>query len=120
MEILVFILITEKRPKKATLQSLVPVNMTLPAGYLVYNPYCQLPAYDPRARNVMDFIIRDEYESCSAINPLTRIEYDPASSIAHLVLDMKLKNSETFVNTICRYQEIHRSGIGERADHDYT
>lgn len=102
------------------LRPLEPANKTLPPGFLVYNPSCQIPAYDPIARNVMGFITRDEYESCSAIQPLTRIEYDRVSSIVRLVVDMKLKNSEPFADVLCYYQEIHRSGQGERADQEYT
>lgn len=96
----------------------IPYNKTVPPGYLVWSPGCQMPALDPCAKDVMKLFTREKYEPCSSTKPLTTVHYNWTTYTAELVLDQELK-AKSYAKTTCCYQEIHRAGEGKQADEKF-
>lgn len=105
--------------KSQTTRAISKGNETLPPGYLVYTDKCKIRALDAFAPDVMKLYQKDEYLSCQPPFPLTSTRINWTTFGVELVLDMKLKNSESFTNTSCYYQEILRDGTGEHTDFKY-
>lgn len=93
----------------------VAINETVPDGYLVWSPKCQMPALNPLADDVMKLFHREAYEACSKTQPLTSIQMNWETSEATLVVDTKMLAKKMS----CCYQEIQRSGSGKHADAEF-
>lgn len=87
-------------------------DITVPDGYLVFNPQCKMPSLDPHAKDVMRLFRQEKYESCTKTKPFTSIEMNWDTAEATLVLDAKAIAK----NMSCCYQEIERAGKGKSAD----
>lgn len=93
-------------------------NSSVPPGFLVWSPGCQIPSLDPLAADVMKLFEQEKYEECSSVKPLTSIRLNATKNEAYLVLNEKLRSTYEFKRhkIDCCYQEIIRSGIGKNAD----
>lgn len=117
MNSVTFINITTQTPKKSTTS--INSNQTVPPGYLVWSPGCQMPAMDPLAKDVMSLFTQEKFEACSSSKPLTQIRYNWTAQTVELVLDQKLKNTRAYARSLCCYHEIRRSGEGKQADEHF-
>lgn len=120
------------------------INQTVPDGFLVWSPSCQMLAMEPLARDVMklfhrgkqtvnnfkysfgmtsshiDYIIIEKYETCSSTEPLTYININFTSTEATLVFNDTPKWYASYlIKSTCCYQEITRSGSGKLADDSF-
>lgn len=104
-----------------TQKSTTSINSTqsVPPGYLVWSPGCQMPALDPLAKDVMRLFTLEKFEACSTSKPLTQIRYNWTAQTADLVLDEKLKATRAYARSLCCYYEIHRTGEGKHADEQF-
>lgn len=96
-------------------------NQSVPPGFLVWSPECQMPSLEPLAADVMKLFNKEKYEECSNTKPLTRIARSRSTDVAYLVLDEKRRDSFYYkgnkINKLdCCYQEIVRSGTDKKAD----
>lgn len=93
-------------------------NQSVPPGFLVWSPGCQMPALDPLAADVMKLFDAEKYEECSSLKPLTRIHKNFNNNAAYLIVDEKRRESFLYKHNKldCCWQEIIRSGSTEVAD----
>lgn len=96
-------------------------NQSVPPGFLVWSPECQMPSLDPLAADVMKLFNKEKYEECVTNEPLTRIVRNRSTDAAYLVLDEKRRDSFYYKGNKnnrldCCYQEIVRAGTGKDAD----
>lgn len=110
-----FINITTTQKSTTSIHS----NQSVPPGYLVWSPGCQMPALDPLAKDVMRLFTQEKFEACSSVKPLTSVRYNWTAQTAELVMNQKLKKSRTFAKSLCCYYEIHRTGEGKKADEQF-
>lgn len=99
-----------------SIPTIPPYNQSVPPGFLVWSPGCQMPALDPLAKDVMRLFTQEKFESCATSKPLTSIRFNWTTNVAELVVDAKLKSSKMYAKSTCCYQEIHRTGEGKSAD----
>lgn len=97
---------------------------TVPKGFLVWGPGCQILDLDPLADDVMRLFHKERFIPCSSKQPLTSIEQKPLENdtvvlrfhqnrvVAHLPHYMK--------HIECCYQSIERSGVNEKADNNFN
>lgn len=87
-----------------------------------------MPALDPLAADVMKLFKIEDFEECSAHQPLTRIVQrntsaadDVTPRTAYLVLDENRRKSfqSKGQKLDCCYQEIVRSGVNKTADEKF-
>lgn len=95
------------------------INQTVPNGYLVWNPGCEMPALEPLAKDVMRLFHREKYEHCSKTLPLTTIQMNRTASTATLSLNPNTVWYKAAKNVSCCYQEIRRTGTGKYADEQF-
>lgn len=97
----------------------VVIDGTVPPGFLVYSPGCQMPALNPLAKDVMHLFFKQKYESCSNVKPLTSIRMNWSNKTASLVIEPSRRDLSVYMNALCCYQEIKRSGTGKHADEQF-
>lgn len=91
-------------------------NQTVPKGFLVWSPGCQMPSMDPLAKDVMRLFHIERYEVCSKSEPLTHIEMNWTTSAATLIINNTSKWYSTFMKSTCCYHEITRLTGGKNID----
>lgn len=95
------------------------INKTVPNGYLVWSPGCEMPALNPLAKDVMHIFHREKYETCSKTAPLTSIQMNWTTSTATLLVNKNVVWYKAAKDVSCCYQEIRRSGTGKNADEQF-
>ncbi|KAJ6643681.1 hypothetical protein Bhyg_08646, partial [Pseudolycoriella hygida] len=100
-------------------------HQSVPPGFLVWSPECQMPSLDPLAADVMELFNKEKYEECSSVKPLTRIARNTTTGAAYLVLDERRRVSFYYKGNRnnkldCCYQEIVRSGANKTADEKFN
>lgn len=96
------------------------INRTVPNGYLVWNPGCEMPALEPLAKDVMRLFHREKYEHCSKTPPLTAVHMNWTASTATLSISQPTAVwYKSAKNVSCCYQEIRRTGTGKNADEQF-
>lgn len=95
------------------------INHTVPNGFLVWNPGCEMPSLEPLAKDVMRLFHREKYEHCSKTPPLTTVQMNWTASTATLAINQNVVWYKAAKNVSCCYQEIRRSGSGKTADEHF-
>lgn len=93
-------------------------NHSVPAGFLVWSPSCEMPALEPLAHDVMKLFHVEKYADCSSIKPLTSLQKNSTTNNVYLVMNNSLKIEFTIhgQKLDCCYQEIIRNANGKNAD----
>lgn len=105
-----------------TTTSIPPIlNQSVPPGFLVWSPGCQMPELNPLAADVMKLFQAEKYEECSSLKPLTRIRKNTTTNAVYLVLQDNYKDFYYHKNhrLDCCYREIVRAGFNKTADEKF-
>lgn len=95
------------------------LNETVPKGYLVYGPGCQIPDFDPLAKNVMHLFHIENYEKCYDRQPMTNIIKNYTTGDVWLEYDDDVRKKYYPFAQSCCYKEITRSGTKKHADDQF-
>lgn len=93
-------------------------NHSVPHGFLVWSPSCEMPSLEPLANDVMKLFHVEKYEECSSTKPLTYIKKNWTTNAVYLTMNESLKTEFTVrgQSLDCCYQEIIRNAVGKNPD----